>query len=100
MKEKNKRGAYALRCELLISSFDLRQSGVSLPTASRGELDVDPSAVEFGLVQAQGGLQRGPRREFEERAAFGLGHRHASTDDLGCEQAHCRGRVCVERTGA
>jgi len=85
VKEKNKRGAYTLRRELLIAGFDLRQSGVSLPTASRGELDVDPSTVEFGLVQAQAGLQRGPRREFEERTAFGLGHYRASTGDLGCE---------------
>ena len=83
--KERKRGAYTLRCELLISSFDLRQSGVSLPAASRGELDVDPSAVEFGLVQAQGGLQRRARREFEECAAFGLGHCRASTGDLGCE---------------
>ena len=51
-------------------------------------------------MQAQRGLQRGPRREFEERAAFGFGRWRAGTGELGSEQAHGRRGVCCRRAGA
>jgi hypothetical protein len=51
-------------------------------------------------VQAQRGLQRGPRREFEERAALGFGRWRAGTGELGSEQAHGRRGVCCRRAGA
>jgi hypothetical protein len=56
-----RKGAYTLSGEELVPGLDLRKSGIPLSPATRGELDVDPTSVEFGLVQAQGGLQRGPR---------------------------------------
>ncbi len=51
-------------------------------------------------MQAQRGLQRGPRREFEERTAFGLDRWRAGTGELGSEQAHGRRGVCCGRAGA
>jgi hypothetical protein len=79
------REAYTLRREGLVPGLDLRQSCVSLPAPTRGELDVDASAVELRLVQAQGSMQRRTRRELEKCAAFGLGHRRARTGELGRE---------------
>jgi hypothetical protein len=57
-QKENMKEAYTLRREELVPGLDLRQSVISLPTAARGELDVDPSAIEFRLVHAEGSLQR------------------------------------------
>jgi len=46
---------HTLRRQLPVSCLDLRQPCVALPSA-RGEPDVDPPTVEFGLVQAQRSL--------------------------------------------
>lgn len=47
---------HTLSRELLIPRLELRQSCISLPTTTRGKLDVDPPPVKLRLVQTERGL--------------------------------------------
>jgi hypothetical protein len=61
---------HPLIVQLFVAFLDLGYTDHALSTASSGELDVNLTAIQDGMVQLQSLLKCVPMSEFEKSAAF------------------------------